>query len=116
MRPLWFALGAGSLALGAIGTVVPLLPTVPFVILAAFAFGRSSPRLEAWLLDHSLFGGPIRDWRRTGTIRRPAKWIATASIGASFVLSLALGAGTLVLAVQIVALGGALAFIWSRPG
>src|SRR3546814_11599305 len=60
---LFRSAGWASLGLGAIGAFLPLLPTVPFVILAAFCFARSSPRLEKWLLTHPHFGHHIVAWR-----------------------------------------------------
>jgi uncharacterized membrane protein YbaN (DUF454 family) len=59
-RTFYFALGVTSLALGVVGMFLPLLPTVPFLILAAFAFGRSHPGAEQWLLHHPRFGKAIR--------------------------------------------------------
>ena len=69
MKPFWFALGFLALGLGALGVVLPLLPTTPFVLLAAFAFARSSERWHAWLLNHRIFGPIITDWREHGAIR-----------------------------------------------
>ena len=67
-RHFYLVAGWLSLGLGAIGAVLPLLPTVPFVILAAFCFARSSPRLEAWLVGHPVFGPHIAAWRDYGAI------------------------------------------------
>jgi hypothetical protein len=71
------ALAVLSLALGIIGAFVPIMPTVPFILLAAWAAARSSPRLSNWLENHPRMGPHIRDWRRGGVVRRPAKWMAT---------------------------------------
>lgn len=112
---LWLGLGWTALALGAVGAVLPLIPTVPFVILAAFAFGRGSPAIERWLVAHPVLGPPIRNWRAHGSIGRRAKWIATVSMAAGVALSVALRVPPWVLAIQVVALGGTAAFVWTRP-
>jgi uncharacterized protein len=62
-RVLWFAAGACAVLLAVVGFVLPLLPTVPFLLLAAFCFSRSCERCERWMLEHPRFGPPIRDWR-----------------------------------------------------
>ncbi|HEX7944803.1 MAG TPA: YbaN family protein [Phenylobacterium sp.] len=67
------ALGVGSLVLGAIGVVLPLLPTVPFVILAAYCFGRSDPRIERWLLEHPQFALRSRTGGNTARSRARAR-------------------------------------------
>lgn len=67
-RLAWTALGFAALAVGSVGTLLPLLPTPPFVILAAFAFGKGSPRLRARLEAHRVFGPAIRDWKARGAI------------------------------------------------
>jgi hypothetical protein len=69
-----------------IGAVTPLLPTTIFLIGAAGCFARSSPRLEAWLLDHPRFGKTLRDWRSAGAISRPAKLMACAGMTTGFVV------------------------------
>lgn len=65
--------GFVSLAVGFIGLFLPLVPTVPFVILAAFCFARSNPEWEARLLEHPRFGPHIRAWRTSGAISRKGK-------------------------------------------
>ena len=77
MRWLWWLLAYASLGLGIVGIVVPGLPTVPFVLLAAFAAARGSQRLHAWLLGHRQFGPLIRDWEREAAVSRRAKRLAT---------------------------------------
>ena len=93
VRWLWIAAGWGALALGAIGVVLPLLPTVPFVILAAFCFSKGSKRWERWLLEHRTLGPYVRDWREHHAVPLGAKKLATvmmagSCIGAYFVAPL----------------------------
>ncbi len=76
-RWLWWLLAYASLALGLVGIVVPGLPTVPFVLLSAFAAARGSRRLHARLLADRRFGPMIRDWQAQGAVSRRAKWLAT---------------------------------------
>lgn len=104
-----------ALALGAIGAVLPILPTTPFVILAAFAFGKSSPRFQAWLENSKLFGPIIADWRANGSIALPYKAIALTMMGAVFALSIYNGWPALVLVIQAVCIAGAATFILTRP-
>ncbi len=80
-RPLWqragwTAAGVISLALGVLGIFLPLLPTTPFVLLAAFCFSRGSERVEAWLLAHPRFGPMVADWRARRAVPRRAKQLA----------------------------------------
>ena len=87
-RQFFLAAGLVSVALGAIGIVLPLLPTVPFMILAAFCFANSSPRLESWLVEHHVFGDHIRNWRNRRAISRRGKWAATVAFAASSIIAL----------------------------
>ncbi len=75
-RALWALFGTLSLASGIVGIFLPLLPTTPFVLLAAFCFSRSSQRCEKWLLSHRVFGPMVRDWRRNHAIPLRAKQLA----------------------------------------
>jgi hypothetical protein len=115
MRVFWICLGALSVALGVIGAALPLLPTVPFLLLAAFSFARSSPALHRWLLAHPRLGPPIRDWQTTGAIRRRVKWLSTASLAAAFAIAWFGGMPGWALVIQVTCLAGAGLFIWTRP-
>lgn len=115
MRIFWLLSGFMAVGLGFIGIILPLLPTVPFLLLAAFCFARSSERFHIWLVEHPTLGPPITDWQSTGAIRRNAKWMATASIAAAFGMSVFLGLKFWVLGVQAIVLACVLIFIWSRP-
>ena len=115
MQYLWAFLGLICVALAVVGVVLPLLPTVPFLLLAAFFFARSSERLHNWLLSHPTLGPPIEDWQARGAINPAAKRLATISIVVVFGISLALGLKTTVLIIQAVVLSCVLLFIWTRP-
>lgn len=114
-RIIWMIAGLTALALAFIGVVLPLLPTTPFLLLATFAFARSSPRLEAWLLNHKHFGHLIRNWQRDGSIGKRTKISAAAVMALTFLLSFLLGASTTVLVVQAVVLSCSAAFVLTRP-
>lgn len=115
MRVLYAGLGFLALGLALIGVVLPLLPTVPFLLLATYCFANSSERLHGWLISHPTFGPMILDWNERGAIRPAAKKAATVSIAAVFLLSLILQAPSHVLAIQAVVLTAVLTFIWTRP-
>ena len=81
-------MGIVALGLGIAGIFLPLLPTVPFVLLAAFCFARSNEQWERRLLDHRLFGPHIRAWRRSGAISRRGKAAAALAFAASAAIGL----------------------------
>ena len=114
-RLTWLVIGVLALALGALGIVLPLLPTTPLVLVAAFAFARSSERLHRWLLDHHIFGSLIDNWRRHGAISRRAKVVSVVSMILVLALSLVMSAPAAVVVIQFVALGAAACFVLSRP-
>ena len=83
VRGLWMSAGVGSLVLGIVGIALPLLPTVPFVILAAFCFSKGSRRWEKWMLEHPRLGPIIHDWREHHAVPLRAKQIATVMMAIS---------------------------------
>ena len=83
---LWRCLAVTSLLLGFIGAFMPVVPTVPFVLLAAWAASKGWPRLEAWLLCHPVFGKSICEWRERGAVSRRAKLFAGSGMLISAVL------------------------------
>lgn len=89
-RVLFFVLGIVSLGLGAAGLFLPLVPTVPFLLLATFCFARSSPRLEGWMLEHDRFGPHISAWRRSRAVSLSGKRAAWAAFGLSAAVGLVL--------------------------
>ena len=115
MRVFWLLSGLLFLGLGALGAVLPLLPTTPFVLLAAYSFARSSPRLNTWLRTHGTFGPLIHNWEQHKAISRRTKWIAVLTILAMPVLTLFIGAPLWALITQIIILAAVATFIVTRP-
>lgn len=115
MKPVWLALGIFSLGSGIVGIFLPILPTVPFVLLAAFCFSRSSDRLHNWLVEHPDLGPHIIAWRERGAIGEGSKRMATLSIIGVVLLSVAFGVAPFFLAIQVALLAAVLVFIWTRP-
>jgi uncharacterized membrane protein YbaN (DUF454 family) len=114
-RLLWLTVGLTALACGIAGVVLPLVPTTPFLLVAAFAFARSSPTLHDWLISHPHLGSSLRHWNEHGAISKRTKTSAAAVMAGTLVLSVYLGASNLVLALQSTAMLGVGAFILSRP-
>ena len=112
---LWRLAALFAFALGIIGIALPVVPTVPLLILAAWAAGKGSPTFERWLLLHPRYGPHIRAWRERGEVPRRAKLYASAAmsisaIGLQFLpLPLWLRIGV-PLVMLIVAL-----WLWTRP-
>ena len=115
MRPIWFVLGTLALGLGVLGVFLPVLPTTPLVLVAAFFFSRSSQRVDDWLLAHPRFGPVIAEWRATGAIAVRIKRIAVGTMAAVFVASLVVGLPGQVLVWQALGLGIAALFVLTRP-
>ncbi|SDI50326.1 hypothetical protein SAMN05216272_110133 [Pseudomonas panipatensis] len=114
-RLLYLLLAYTSLGVGLVGLVVPGLPTTEFVLLAAWAAAKSSPRLSAWLENHRLFGPILANWRNGRAIARRAKIGASLAMLAALALMLStLPHGYWLYAVVLgMAIGNL--WIWSRP-
>ncbi len=116
MRVLWQIFGWLNVGLGAFGTVVPLVPTTPFLLVAAWSFARSSDRFHDWLLNHKQLGPPILAWRRERAISPRVKLIAALSLVASFLIALLAGVPSWALGLQATILIAVATFILTRPG
>ena len=108
-------MGLAAVALGAIGVILPLLPTTPFLLVAAFAFARSSERLTNWLRQHRIFGPLIDNWQSNGSIDRKAKRTAIIVIVATPVITYLLDAPLWIVVSQVIVLSASAIFILTRP-
>ncbi|MFO1189609.1 MAG: YbaN family protein [Alphaproteobacteria bacterium] len=114
-RALWQVLGLAATGCGFVGAFLPLIPTTPFLLLATFAFARSSPRLHQWLVTHPAFGPLLQNWQRHGAIDRRSKVLAILVMGTTLAASWLVDAPTLVVATQAAVLGVLATFILTRP-
>lgn len=107
MRYVYLALGGLFVGLGVLGAFLPVLPTTPFLLVAVWAFSKSSRRLELWLLTHKRFGPRIVAWRENRVVPWPVKITAWTSMAISLTLMIVGGASRLaiggMLAVMVVA-------------
>lgn len=114
-RWIWWALAWLALVLGLIGVVLPGLPTTPFMLLAAGAGAKGSPRLRAWLLDHRSFGPAIRQWEAEGAVSRGSKRIASlAMLLCALIIALTAPRWWMV-AVACTCMAMVALWLWRRP-
>lgn len=114
-RWAWLLLSYAALGLGIIGIFLPGLPTVPFVLLSAYAAARGSERLHARLLAHRRFGPMIRDWEAQGAVSRRAKWLATSMMALAAAVMFFTAPERWMAALGTVVMAGVAAWLWSRP-
>lgn len=114
-RAGYLALGLACVPIGIAGFWLPLVPGTVFLIVAAWAFSRSSPRLEAWILSHPRLGPSVRAWRQSGAIPRGVKGFTIASMAVSMAVVLVAGAPLLVVGVGGAACLATAAFVLTRP-
>lgn len=114
-RTILNIIGWLAVALGALGVFLPLLPTTPFILLAAWCFARSSPRFHAWLLYRSWFGSYLRHWQQYKAMPPGAKPRAIVMILLTFAVSLWLVKLFWVRILLLVILTCLLIFMWRIP-
>lgn len=115
MTYFYLSVGWLSFALGFIGIFIPILPTTPFMILAAACFSRGSPRFHLWLLQHKIFGPPIVDWQRNRIIRLKFKIVSGLMMsGSCVIIFLSPRIPELVKASVIVFILGMMGFVFTR--
>ncbi len=115
VRGFFLLLGLIFTLLGFVGVFLPVMPTAPFLILAAGCFARSSTRLEAWLLAQPHFGPLLRNWRDHGAIPRYAKWLSLAGSSVGFGMFLLAGPAWFLAVPVGVGIAAAMLFVFSRP-
>jgi len=112
-RRAWLAAGLAALGLGTIGIALPLLPTVPLYLLAAFCFARSRPEWAERLYGHPRYGPPLQAWRERRAIGRRAKISALIALAASVaIVELTLGWPWVLIPASIALVSGG--WIWTR--
>jgi uncharacterized protein len=113
----WLILGGWvSLALGTVGALLPLLPTVPFYLLAAYLFSRGSKVLHRWIRSRRYIGPAIKDWENGHVIRTPAKWMATGGMALLSLSTLWFVYRRAWLFIMLCTIySSVLIFIWTRP-
>jgi len=110
---LLICLGWFFVILGAIGIVIPLLPTTPFLILALACFAESSPRFHKMLLNNKWFGPPLAQWENTHTVQKKLKFKAMGLIIATFGISIVILSSRIGLQLMLVCFGLILLwFVW----
>lgn len=111
----WRLLALGALLLGFIGVVIPGLPTVPFLLVAAWCGGRGWPAMEDWLLAHPRYGETIRHWREHRAIPRRAKWAATVMMALSATSVFVMATPTWLRIALPLLLVCVTTWVWRRP-
>ena len=115
-RHLYLLLGWAFFGLGAVGAVVPGLPTTLFMLLALWAFSKSSQRFHDWLYAHPNFGPPLQHWHTYRVIPLKAKLLSVTMMALSFTYLFfftAIHAWVLLLIALFMLYGAA--FILSKP-
>ena len=115
VRLLLLVLACVSLATGIAGIFIPGLPTTVFILIAAWAAARSSPRLYAWLLAHRLFGPMIVNWENGGAVSRRAKWSATIAMAACIAIIFFTASRVWVAELVTLIMLAVLLWLWRRP-
>lgn len=114
-RGFWQGLAGLFILLAAAGAALPLLPTTPFLLLAAWAAARGSPRLYRWLHEHPRYGPLLRDWQQHRALRPRVKRTALLLIAASWLIMLLTVPSNTVRGLASLVMVGVAIFLATRP-
>ncbi len=116
-RPMLFRFfGFFSLAVAIGGAFIPFMPTVPFLVLAAFLFSKSSPEWHQWIRNHPRFGETVRDWEEKGVVRWPIKILTGLCLLSMMTIPFFLEGSPLIIKVSWIAILAPIAvYLFSRP-
>ncbi|MDH5858760.1 YbaN family protein [Lampropedia aestuarii] len=114
-RVCLYILAICSLGMGIVGVFVPGLPTTVFVLIAAWAAARSSPKLHNWLLQHTLFGPILRNWEAGGFVSAKAKRAAILTMLISVLVMLLAGVPHWALLLASGCMACVAVYLWRRP-
>ncbi len=114
-RALYLLLGLACVGIGTVGIFLPLLPTTIFLIIAAWAFARSSPRLHHWLYNHPRFGPMLTNWYEHRVISRRAKIAAVVGMAISLGITAATARDPMIVAIVAFCLVAVASYLVTRP-
>lgn len=112
---MWLGIGWLSVGLGGVGLALPVMPTVPFLLVAAWAFSRSSPELRERIRNHPRYGATVRAWQERGVVSWVAKAWAIVAMSAGIGLALWLGLDQRIVLAQAVICCAAAIYLLTRP-
>ena len=103
-----------SLTLGALGAFLPLLPSTCFILLASWAFSKSSPHFHTWLTYRSPFALSIQNWQQHRIVPKKIKWLASVSMLASFTITAWIAANPIVIVSLAIGMTFLLGYLLTR--
>lgn len=112
---LYRVLAVSALGAGALGLVLPLLPTTPFILVALWASARGAPDWHERILAHPRFGPPVQAWQKDRAVSARAKWLACSMMGASWVGLWLGGLQTTILIALAILFTAVSGYLVSRP-
>ena len=116
LRIIYHVIGLLMIVLAIIGAILPIMPTVPFLLVASWCFARSSPRFHNWLHNHKVFGPPVKQWEEQGVISPFVKILAVGGMSVGFCSFLLIAKPVLWLAICVaIVLIAISVYILTRP-
>lgn len=111
----WLLVAWISVGLGAVGALLPVMPTTPFLLIAAWAAPKGSPKLHCWLREHRHFGPLLHAWHTRRAVPRRAKWLTPALLAGSLILMRLAGVAPVVMLALAGLFSAVTLYLFSRP-